>query len=259
MPWGPGTEQTSLALMKVLHLLTSTLWPPTSFWQKNRRRTYTVYKTQLCICFQTHSFNHNVYDYLQINAERLHFNLMVTISFKIQCAGVQTKTTSHHIKLLLFYIKTTYTHAHTIRIKPKNASFESFEERQMKRQRSERDRDENDMFVQTFLAQLNRKYSCVFECVYVCICVYSSTHTCICAFASTQHTCGFIRQINAWKNVREHAEQMDNHSCASWQLCVFWKEKVWFQISWCLHSPLGKYKYLISPKGICHFHKRIFF
>lgn len=36
MPWGPGTEQTSLALMKVLHLLTSTLWPPTSFWQKRQ-------------------------------------------------------------------------------------------------------------------------------------------------------------------------------------------------------------------------------
>ena len=34
MPWGPGTEQTSLALMKVLHLFTSTLWPPTSFWWK---------------------------------------------------------------------------------------------------------------------------------------------------------------------------------------------------------------------------------
>lgn len=31
MPWGPGTEHTSRALMKVLHLLTSTLWPPTSF------------------------------------------------------------------------------------------------------------------------------------------------------------------------------------------------------------------------------------
>lgn len=52
-----------------------------------------------------------------------------------------------------------------------------------------------------------RKCSCVLECVYVCICGYSSTHTCICV-GSTQHTYGFIRQINAWKNVRERAEQM---------------------------------------------------
>lgn len=36
MPWGPGTEQTSLALMKVLHLFTSTLCPPTSFWWNHR-------------------------------------------------------------------------------------------------------------------------------------------------------------------------------------------------------------------------------
>lgn len=31
MPPGPGTEHTSRALLKVLHLLTSTLWPPASF------------------------------------------------------------------------------------------------------------------------------------------------------------------------------------------------------------------------------------
>lgn len=30
-PPGPGTEQTSLALRKVLHLFTSTRWPPASF------------------------------------------------------------------------------------------------------------------------------------------------------------------------------------------------------------------------------------
>lgn len=31
-PPGPGTEHTSLALRKVLHLFTSTRWPPASFW-----------------------------------------------------------------------------------------------------------------------------------------------------------------------------------------------------------------------------------
>lgn len=31
-PPGPGTEQSSLALRKVLHLFTNTRWPPMSFW-----------------------------------------------------------------------------------------------------------------------------------------------------------------------------------------------------------------------------------
>lgn len=31
-PPGPGTEQSNLALRKVLHLFTSTRWPPASFW-----------------------------------------------------------------------------------------------------------------------------------------------------------------------------------------------------------------------------------
>lgn len=51
IPWGPGTEQTSLALMKVLHLFTSTRWPPTSFCQKAEIYTEmfyrNIYKAQL--------------------------------------------------------------------------------------------------------------------------------------------------------------------------------------------------------------------
>lgn len=36
-PPGPGTEQTSLALRKVLHLFTSTRWPPASFCEVGAR------------------------------------------------------------------------------------------------------------------------------------------------------------------------------------------------------------------------------
>lgn len=55
MPWGPGTEHTSLALMKVLHLLTSTLWPPTSFCG-NRHTQKIKNKIQQCsIVLECHS------------------------------------------------------------------------------------------------------------------------------------------------------------------------------------------------------------
>lgn len=46
MPSGPGTEHTSRALLKVLHLLTSTLWPPASFC---RDREYQGHCCDWCI------------------------------------------------------------------------------------------------------------------------------------------------------------------------------------------------------------------
>lgn len=37
-PDGPGTEHTSLALRKVVHLLIRLLFPPTSFWIEREKR-----------------------------------------------------------------------------------------------------------------------------------------------------------------------------------------------------------------------------
>lgn len=40
MPPGPGTEHTKRALLKVLHLLTSTLWPPASFCRDREHQSH---------------------------------------------------------------------------------------------------------------------------------------------------------------------------------------------------------------------------
>lgn len=55
---------------------------------------------------------YNVYSkYLQIKAERQHLNLMVTVSLKIQCAGVLYKL---HYITLNYYYSTLQQHTHKV-------------------------------------------------------------------------------------------------------------------------------------------------
>lgn len=87
-----------------------------------------------------------------------------------------------------------------------------------------------------------------------CSCVYLRAFCCAYLYmrvVCTAHM--WFYKTNQCVKVCERASRADgDHSWAIWQLCVFWKEKgfIWLWISWCLHSPSGRTKYLIALKDI---------
>jgi hypothetical protein len=100
MPLRPGTEQVSLALRKVVHLLTRLLWPPRSFCRDRHTQTHThVTHTNK----HTHATHTNTYTlHTQINTHTLH-----TLTIHTHLTHTNTRVTHTH------NTHTPYTHKHT--------------------------------------------------------------------------------------------------------------------------------------------------